>query len=104
MEKHWTHFLPEGGVITKRGDRQLRLLDKIAAVKEQLARLEAECYDEDKDITEEAKRDWTDLEIADAKWAWSAWNAKRKDKKQTPCWPQYSKFFIKDKFFKTEVK
>lgn len=95
-EKHWTHFLPDGGVITKRGDRQLRQLERIAAVKDQLARLEAEFYDEDEDITREAKRDWTDVEIAEAKWSWSYWNAKRKDKKHTANWPQYSKFLKKE--------
>jgi hypothetical protein len=67
MKKHWTHYLPEAGKITKKGDEAIyqemilsKLESDVAQQKRKVASIENELFCL-------ARQDWTIEEITQAK-------------------------------------
>lgn len=67
MMKHYTHYLPEAGQITKKGDAISYLHLRIQELSAQIKNLYAEIATDEQAIYELARTEWLPEEIREAK-------------------------------------
>lgn len=60
---HWTHFLPEAGTITKKGDKQILLMLEILRLRRKIADIQEEINEGEREIYQTALKEWGQAEM-----------------------------------------